>query len=243
MRKSIVFIPSIFFLVQLFAQKVTTQQYKEDFDYFWRTLDSNYCYWDKKKTDWNKVRLMYGSQVDSITSKAGFISLLEKAFYELYDHHASLNNNTSESQRLVPSGADLWAAYRNGKAVITEVRLGSGADNAGILAGMEVIAVNSIPVETAIQNFLPKCMRQPDAEAKDFALRLLLAGKHSQDRKLTVSYQNQQRIFFPDQPRNLLESTNDKNEIESKILKGNIGYVLINNALGNNDLIGLFDSH
>ena len=242
MRRPIVLTVTIFFFVDLFAQKITTQQYKEDFDYFWQTINNNYCYWDKKKTDWNKVRQMYDSQVDTLTSKAAFISLLEKVFYELYDHHASLNTNTAESQRLVPSGADLWAEYRNGRPIITEVRLGSGADIAGIFAGMEVTALNDIPISTAIQNFLPKCLKQPDAEAKNFALRVLLAGKHSEGRKLAVTYQNHQRIFFPDQPVNLLEHANDKTEIESKLLKGNIGYIIINNALGDNDLIQLFDS-
>jgi carboxyl-terminal processing protease len=168
--------------------------------------------------------------------------LLEKVFYELYDHHASLNTNTPESQRLVPSGADLWAEYVNGKPTIIEVRSGFGADKVGMREGMQVIAFNDTPVEKAIQSFLPKSLNRADDEAKNYALRLLLAGNHTDDRKITVSYQNQQRDFFPDKPINFLETRNDKLEIESKILRGNVGYILINNSLGDNELIPLFDS-
>jgi carboxyl-terminal processing protease len=241
MRKLFV-IPCFLFCSGLHAQKFTTKQFREDFDYFWRTIDSNYSYWDKKQTDWKKVKMLHESQVDTVTSKDGFISVLEKTFYELYDHHASLNTNTSESQRLVPSGADLWAEYINGRPVITEVRLASGADKAGMRAGMEVVAFNEVPVETAMKNFLPQCAREPDGEAKNYALRLLLAGKHSENRKITVRYQNRTEDFYPDQPVNLLERNNYKTDLESKILRGNIGYIVINNALGDDALIAAFDS-
>ena len=242
MRKLLLLIVGLFSCFSLCAQNLTTQQYKQDFDYFWRTIDDNYCYWDKKQTDWNEVRKIYGPLVDTVTSKTGFISILEKTFYELYDHHASLNSNTAESQRLVPSGCDLWAEYINGKPTITEVHLNSGADKVGMWPGMEIVMVNDMPVETAMQDFLPKCMKGADGEAKNYALRELLAGKHSVKRKITASYQNQKKDFFPDQPINLLETNNYETAIESKILQGNIGYIVIKNALGNNKLIHVFDS-
>jgi len=89
-RKLLTLIVYLYFSAHLFAQRFTSQQYKEDFDYFWKTIDNYYSYWDKKQTDWNKVKMIYGSEADTVTSKAGFVSLLERAFYELYDHHASL---------------------------------------------------------------------------------------------------------------------------------------------------------
>ncbi len=226
----------------LCAQNITNRQYKEDFDYFWTTINNNYCYWDKKQTNWEKVKAIYSPLFDTVTTRQSFILLLEKVFYELYDHHASLNTNTAESQRLVPSGSDLWAEYTNGKPTIIEVRSGFGADKVGMKEGMQVIAFNDVPVETAIKSFFPKSLNKPDDEAKNYALRLLLAGNHADDRKITVSYQNQQRNFYPDKPVNFLETKSNTPDIESKILKGNIGYILINNSLGDNQLIELFDS-
>lgn len=91
--------------------------------------------------------------MDTVRSKNGFISLLEQVFYELYDHHASLNTNTGESQRLVPSGTDIWAEYVNGKPVITDIKPGSGSEKAGLKAGMEIVSVNDIPIVTALLPF------------------------------------------------------------------------------------------
>src|SRR3954471_12625547 len=92
---------SLFFFITSTAQTFTHQQYKQDFDYFWRTIKDNYAYWDKKQTDWEKVNSFYGPMADTVSSRDGFVLLLEKVFYELYDHHASLNTNTQLSQQLV----------------------------------------------------------------------------------------------------------------------------------------------
>ena len=226
----------------VFSQSFTTQQFKADFEYFWTTIHDNYCYWDKKQTDWNTVKTIYEPLVDTVTARASFVGILEKAFYEIYDHHASLNTNTNESQRLVPSGTDLWAEYVNGKPTVTEVKQGSGAERAGIVAGMQLTSFNDVPIEKALQSFLPKTLKKPDIEAKNYALRVLLAGKHSENRKVTVINQNQTKDFFPDQPVNLLEPHTHGREFEFKILQGNIGYILINNSLGDNRLIDVFDS-
>jgi len=230
------------FSFSLFAQEVTTRQWKEDFNYFWTTINDNYCYWDKKQTDWEKVKTIYNPLFDTVTSRQSFVLLLEKVFYEIYDHHASLNTNTSISQRLVPSGADIWAEYIGGKPMITEIKQGSGAERAGMKAGMQIIAMGDVPVGKAVLDFSPKCLKKPDLEAKNYALRLLLAGNHSENRKITVSDQNRQLDFYPDQPINLLEVKNDRPDVESKILSGNVGYILINNSLGNDQLIREFDS-
>jgi carboxyl-terminal processing protease len=240
--KKLIGITYLFIATLAPAQNITTRQYQEDFEYFWTTIHDNYCYWNKKQTDWEKVKTIYKPLVDTITNKNSFIDVLEKVFYELYDHHASLNTNTAESERLVPSGTDIWAEYVNGKPTIIEVRTGSGAQKAGIRAGTELKGCNNIPIQKAIETFFPRCLKSPDDEAKNYALRLLLAGNHSGTRKITVLKHGQQQDVHPDEPVNLLETKNEKPEIESKILKENVGYILINNSLGDNALIHLFDS-
>jgi carboxyl-terminal processing protease len=224
------------------AQPLTQQQYREDFETFWTTIKQNYAYLDKKKTDWEKVRTYYLPAADTISSRNSFVLLLEKVFYELYDHHASLNTNTMESQRLVPSGTDVWAEYRNGKPLVIEVRPGFGAAQSGLKPGMELVRFNDLPVETAIQPFMPKCLKNPDPEAKNYALRVMLAGNHINPRKMTVRDGKQLVDIFPDAAGSLLEHHDYTGLIESKLLNGGIGYIRINNCLGDNELIPLFDS-
>src|SRR5687767_750064 len=159
--------------------KMTTEKYREDFNYFWKSINEEYSYFDKKQTDWQKVKEIYNAAIDSVTGREQFVNIIEKALYEIYDHHAILNTNTNHSYRLIPSGTDTWAEYVNGKPTITEVRKGFGSESSGVIAGMEVIAVNDIPISVAIESLLPRSLKLPDVEAKNFALRLVLAGDHT----------------------------------------------------------------
>lgn len=241
MKKLLLLVLCITSFSLLRGQALSRQQYREDFEYFWKTIQENYCYWDKKATDWQKVKTLYTPEVDTITTHRSFVGLLERVLYELYDHHASLNTNTQKSQRLVPSGADLWAGYVNGVPLITEVRMAYGAWNAGLRAGMELVAFNDQPIDKAIEPFLPKALRKPDGEARDYALRVLLAGTHSTRRKITVKDKGGVRHFYPDSLRTINEFTYS-GDLESKVLEGGVGYIRINNRLWDNALIPLFDS-
>lgn len=242
MKKGLFSTCLIFLCFTLTAQELTGRQYREDFEFFWKTVQENYCYWDKKQTDWQEVKTRFSPMMDTVTSRRSFVLLLEKVMNELYDHHASLNTNTRQSQRLVPSGTDIWAQYVKGKPVITEIRPGFGADKAGLKAGMEIISVNDVPVATAILSYLPASLKKEDEEARNYALRLLLAGKFIDDRKIRVKDGNTEKVFFPDRPVALLLEHKYEGSIESKILEGDIGYIRINNRLGDNDIIPLFDS-
>ena len=237
------------FLIILFLFISTTssaqllkQQYKEDFHYFWQQLQDYYAYMDKKETDWQKVKKLYEPAVDTITRTRSFVLLMEKVFNEIYDHHASLNTNTLESQRLIPTGTDIWAEYINDKPVITEVRKGFGADKVGLRAGMEIVSFKDVPIEKAILAYLPRSLKQPDKEAKDFALRVLLAGKFEDDRKITVRTGNTVKSFYPDRPVHMLRHHEYNGPLETRNYIGNIGYIRINNRLWDNALIPYFDS-
>ncbi|MGZ8551084.1 MAG: S41 family peptidase [Chitinophagaceae bacterium] len=233
----------ILVFICLYSFQATAQpNYRKDFDYLWSTIKEDYAYWDKKATEWNKVKNYYAPLFDTVSSRQNFVLILEKVFNEIYDHHASLNTNTRVSQRLVPSGTDIWAAYINGRPFITEVRLGFGAVQVGLRAGMEIVSFNDVPVELAIQKYLPVSVTSNDKEAKDYALRILLAGLFIDDRKIVVRDQGVIKTFFPDRPTAILKEHQYKSDIESKIFPGNIGYIRINNRLGENGLITLFDS-
>ncbi len=237
------FILILLFPVLSFAQdiKFSSEQYKKDFDYFWTSINDEYCYFNKKQTDWNRVKQLYSPMIDTVKSRNAFVGILEKALYELYDHHCNFNTNTDLSRRLVPTGTDVWAEYIDGKPMIVEVRKNSGAEAVGITAGMEIVSVNGIPVETAAGAFLPQSLLQPDMEAKSFALRLLLAGNHIQTRKFTLKYKDDVRDYFPDQSGMQLEHLSYTGKVETKMY-GDIGYIRINNCLYDNDLVGVFDS-
>jgi carboxyl-terminal processing protease len=228
---------------QLAAQTppLTHQQYLDDFDFFWETIRTNYCYFSRKQTNWPQVRTIYRAQADTLTSRRALVRLLENALIELYDNHAGLSTNRSDSRRLVPTGTDVWATFVNGQAVVQQVRAGYGAERAGVHPGTIIEAVDGLLVEQAIRPWLGRTLGPPGLAARNFALGQLLAGDHRTPRIWTVRAGGRTFTARPDEPKPLLETMPDKQLIESRRI-GNIGYVKINNSLGNNGLIAEFDS-
>ncbi len=237
MKKLILF-GLLFKVFTVNAQNNNPVAYKKDFEYLWNTIDSNYCYFNKKPINWAKIKELYAPQADTVKTRDGFVGIIEKVLYELYDHHVSLGTNNSLSRRLVPTSADIWAEFVNGNAIITEVRKGFGAEKAGITAGMEVIAVNNVPVDKAIQPFLA---HTNDAEAKNYALRLLLSGDHSATRVITIKNKNTTQNYYPDKDGMMLEHINYKAMVEGRVING-VGYIRVNNYLFDNSIIPQFDS-
>ncbi len=220
---------------------ITAEQYRQDYHYFWTSINDEYAYFNKKHTDWQKVQELYLPMIDSTTTRDQFVTILEKSLVEIYDHHSILNTNTDNSRRLVPSGTDIWADYIEGKPMITSVRKNFGAEKSGMHAGMEIIAVNDKPVQEAVAAFLPKTLSGYDNEAMGYALRILLAGNHVTPRKLTVKYKGVTKDYFPDQPVAFLEHIHYTGKIEAKII-GGTGYIKISDCLYDNDLVAVFDS-
>ncbi len=177
---AIVSIVCLFCISVRAQQSFSRDQFTSDFNYMWSTLRGNYAYFDKKETDWNKVRELYRPMLADVKSRSDFVTLLERVLDELYDNHTSLNTNLKTSSRLVPSGLDLWAEWRQGRAVITQLRRGFSAEQAGLKIGMEIISINGLPVEEAVARRLPKSLRAINVDARNWALRAVLAGTHDQ---------------------------------------------------------------
>lgn len=219
---------------------LTTQQYEEDFDYLWQSIADDYAYFDQKQTDWNKVREIYRPQISAVKTRSDFVALLESVLEELYDFHTHLNTNTPASPRLVPSGADIWAEWKNASAIITEVRPESAAAKAGIKPGMQVVSINGIVVAEAVSRRTGKSLRSSDEAAKNWALRVLLAGRHNERRNVEVISSGVRRVIsIDDQPTS--ESAQTKPLLEFRRIEKDVGYIRVSNSLGDTDLIKQFD--
>ena len=216
----------------------TRQQYQEDFDYLWQNISDDYAYFDQKQTDWNKVREIYRPQINAVKTRNDFVGLLESVLEELYDFHTHLNTNTASSPRLVPSGTDLWAQWINGRAIITEVRPKSAAEKAGTKIGMQIVSINGVAVDEAVRRRTGKSLHASDEAVKNWALRVLLAGRRNEKRSIEVVSKGEHRILsIQDQPAR--ESTTPL--LEYRRLEKDVGYIRVNNSLGDTDLIKQFD--
>lgn len=218
-------------------------KYADDFLEFWTDVKDNYAYFDKKHTDWNKAKSIYLPQAQNAKNRNELIIIFENALEELYDNHFSLNTNLASSTRLVPTGLDIWAEWIKDKPIITEVRKGFSAENAGLKNGMEIISINGIPMGQGVNNRIGKCITKIDTEVKNYALRQLLAGTYLTQRIIVVKQNGKTTTIKLDEAnRNLTDTYKYNSLLDFKTIDKNIGYIKFNNSLGQNDVIPLFDS-
>ncbi len=223
---------------------LTSSQYKEDFDTLWKEIAESYAYFDKKQTDWALVKKRYRPQATAVRSRAEFIALLERTLEELYDFHCNLNTNTENSPVLVPTDADIWAEWKQGRALITEVRPDSPASRAEIRAGMEIVSINGTAVRQAADARLGSCLRRIDREARNWALQTLLAGRHNEMRRIEIreSGANITKTLPVYKQRDAAASTTP-GLLEYRFLTQNpqAGYIRLHNSLGDTNLLAAFD--
>lgn len=208
----------------------------EDLGTFCRFVRDEYAYFDRKRTDWDRACGFYLSQAVNANSREAFVELLERALGELYDHHAHLGTNTPRSYRLVPTHADLFATWREGRAMVAAVRPGSAAEAAGVLAGMEVVAIDGEPAEAVVRPLEPRFLPGPDPAARDWALQVALAGRRDRPgMRLTTRIGGELRELL------VLASPPGPASMLSHRIVGQVGYLRIHNSLGDPALVQAFD--
>jgi C-terminal processing protease CtpA/Prc len=237
MRKIILLNIVLFVCAGLSAQS----KFQKDFQFYWQTVNDNFAYFQKQKINWEKVKTIYAPAADTVTTKNGFIHLLETADNELYNGHVFLNTNRDFSNRVIPTGADLKVKFLHNNYIISETRPGFNADLCGLNPGMTVTMINGVPVSKAVHDFLPRSATAIETPMLEYAANMLLAGTHDTKREITVRINGKEKTFYPDSIPNKTES-NYTALLESRLLENNIGYIRIDNSLGNSDLIGAFDS-
>ena len=212
--------------------------YRRDFWEFWTDCDNHYAYFEKQGIDWIAVRDIYMPKTADIENDAQFIRFMETVINELHNGHVSLNTNLPDSNRIIPSGSDIFAVKTADKFFISDVKPDSGAVQCGIAPGMEVVKFNGVAIAEQLENFLPKYATTYNQEMYSYALNMLLAGTHNVHRVITVIENGLKKDFYPDAKKG---TTTDKWPVEYKTLNGNIGFIKINNSLGSSSTVLQFD--
>ncbi len=230
--------PAIILIITIICSTSAQSKYEQDFLEFWTDYKNNYAYFEKQGLDWNKVKEIYQPEAAAVKSDYEFIKLLERVVTEFHNGHVSLNTSYPDSNRIIPSGTDVFIEKSGDNFIITDVKPGSGAQACGLKPGMQVIKFNGLPVPDQLKVFLPKHTTTHNAAMYTYAVNMLLAGTHDKKREITVLEDGVEKTFYPD----TTAPKADEKLLEYKILTGNVGYIKINNCLWNNDLIKEFDT-
>ena len=210
--------------------------YVEDFDELWRTLAERYCYFGEKRTDWKVVRALYRPQAMAARSHDDFAAVVDRVLGELYDAHTHQSAAADGSARL--PYYDLWVeAGRGGGALVTSVRDGSAAADAGIIPGETITNVGSTSVSARAATLMPRCLSRPDPAATAYALNVAVSGQRGQPRHLTLrsAKGSERSILLP------VKVTPERPDVESRLLPGGYGCIVIR-SFSNQAVIDSFDA-
>ena len=214
-------------------------EFQKDFAEFWTDVNENHAYLEIQGIDWDKVKEIYQPMADTIQNRDEFIRFLETIINELHNGHISLNTNLDSSNRIIPSGSDIFVQRKDNAYFITDIRKNHSSELCGLKPGLQVVKFNGEKIDQLLPNFLPKYTKVYNDEMYEYALNMLFAGTHDKKRIITVLENGVEKNYFPDEFKMPNQS---KDLLEFKIIKSNIGYIKINNSLYDSDLIPAFDT-
>ena len=99
-------------------------KYQKDFLEVWNDYNENFAYFSTQHIDWNKVKEIFQPLAATIQNDDDFVRLLEQLTMEFHNGHVSLNRNLPSSNRIIPSGADMFVERKENKYILSDLRKG-----------------------------------------------------------------------------------------------------------------------
>jgi len=208
---------------------------QREFEDFIHRLETEFIYRSDKQQVIDCIRDSYASRADSITEPYVKVLYYETILNEFHDSHISLNTNTDRSYRL---SSPIYLIERDNKYYIKHIfysQLKSNPEPNVIDAVVELF--NGRPFNQVIADFPSSCMDKTNASIREWIANKVIAGRRDQSRILTLRLQDGNPLQID---LDAIELKNDQATLYNRI-ENRIGYIRINNSLGNPNLVNEFD--
>ncbi len=221
----------------LLCQSANAQitEYQQEFDAFIKTLETQYTYYDQKKEIIDCVKERYRPSLDTISHPFYKILFYENLINELYDSHVILNTNTDQSWRLY---SPIYVQERGGQFYISSVFSSQLEIDFPNILNAQLLSFNGQPFANALRDFPTHCHDKTNPEIREWLANKLLAGKRKKPRML--------RLKLKDGSETTLDIDAIKfrqySDLLTATVENNVGYIRINNSLGNEGLVAVFNS-
>lgn len=205
-------------------------------------LAQNYAYWDR--FDAAKAFDAAAPAMVSSPDRLTFADRLQTLLLLFRDSHLHVTPTSSPALAWVPSAADLWFERSGGRFVVRDVKQGSIAAERGIRPGWELVQIEGVQPQVAVQTIFAPLGLKPDPDQELYALNTLASGRLKQPRHFRFQAGGRaMAVALPPgydsvrRPSDLLTLTRQKDAT------GHIVEIIrINNSLGDNRLIAAFDN-
>ncbi len=197
-----------------------------------------YAYFNDRESIWNEACAKALVDIEQADSGRDFLIVLERLLDDLFDAHISLNTNSSQSPRLVPSGSDVWIGIDGSDYTVIGVRPETGAAQAGVEPGDRLVSFNGLKPSELVSS---RVHAKPDALSaarKNWALNAAVAGYRHEPRILVVNRDGVEMSYDLGNP----EPAGKPSPITVSTLGNEVGYIRFNNSLGNDETVSAFDN-
>lgn len=231
--KKIIYIFFAFFTFNIVAQ-VNTQEIREDFNIMVQNLSNYYIYFGDKNIDINCIKEKYGEKIDNIKTNDETVLFFEYLLDEFYDSHLMLNTSIKSSFRLY---SPIYVELKKDKIFIKNIWK-TQIENFEIpIIGAEVLKINDIDFQEAINNFPTQCSNKNNAKVREWITNKIISGRYNESRVLTLKLVDNSVINLDIDKIQVKKET----QLLSSYQKENIGVIRLHNSLGDNSLIEKFD--
>jgi len=208
------------------SSPIDTLKVKEDLDKILLDLETKYVYYNHKDVDVECLKKYYTSKISSLKTEAEVLLFFEYLLDEFYDSHLHLNSNNNQSFRLY---SPLYANTIGSKTIISSIWKDQIDNEIKIeLINAEILTINEIDFNTAIENFPTHCQNKSNNEIRSWISNKILAGRYNEPRIITLKTRDGS-IKQVD-----LDTIKLKNEssLVTTYIQDSIGIIRINNSLG-----------
>lgn len=214
---------------------INKQHIEEDFNQLLNNLSKYYVYGKEKKVDFMCLKTYYKNQIQNIKTEEETVLFFEYILDEFYDSHLTLNTNRAPSFRL---HSPIYVTLKEDKTFITNVwQTQIKTLNTNIL-GAEILKFNNIPFQELIKNFPTQCNDKNNLEVREWIANKVLAGRYNEPRKLIIKLKNGAYHLLD---LDKIEIKKEKELLSFSKNKNDIGIIRINNSLGQDKLVNVFD--
>ena len=199
---------------------------------FTELLRTRYAYLIRPGVDGEAILTAFTPAAQAAPTKAAFRDVLQLVAHNFADPHFLVGPLDSTDYNVVPTSSDLVAHYRNGRATLVDVRQESDAARQGIKPGAEVLRIEGLTPQAAIEQVMGRPLAVLSPVQADAGLTIALAGRRQQARQLTLARgrgQHTYRLRSPGEQAQRLRSAPPLSVTHS----GAVTVIRFNNSLGN----------
>jgi carboxyl-terminal processing protease len=189
-----------------------------------------------------RLRTLRDQDAARVTDGSALLTFGERALAALFDHHAILGSSFDDSYGLVPSYCDLWIeASEEGALVITDVRVDSPAEAAGVRSGDVLIGVEGRRLDSAIARFIEAPASDLTIEQRAYCARVLATGRRDRKRLLQVTRNGvRRRVEIENLYANRVQR--GSGPVTMGEPSPGIGLLRFNDSLGDQETVSAFDA-